>query len=100
MPGSFSASGIAQQIVSTFVEATNSIIQGIASGKNENRRLKALPPKGGQDFESIPSWQHQIEDEQIESLRVDEKKAFFARVCESYFVVPRLQALLQRSSHF
>ena len=48
-------------------------------------------PQRLQDFESAPTWQHQVQDDEVEHLRIRAKEAIFTSRRNHDVVVLRLQ---------
>src|SRR5215831_14100133 len=63
-----------QIVVCPEVEAEHTVVDAVASGENQNRRVNAALPQRLQDFEATPAGQHEIEDDKIKDLRVGAKE--------------------------
>jgi len=50
-------------------------------------------------LQAIPSWKHQVQDDEVEFLRIHEEKSFFAGGRHDDFVLLPLQSLSERPSH-
>src|SRR6266850_1409879 len=89
-----------QVIVSARIQTGNAILQCIARGQQQNRRLDASLPNARQNLKSIAAGKHEIQKNQIELLGVDSKKGVFTSVRKIDLVVFFLEAFLERISHF
>src|SRR5437660_1159674 len=65
-----------QVIVGTFIQSFDPVLDCIASGKDENSCLQSAFSESGEYLEPIPAWKHEIQNNEIEHLGVDEKKSF------------------------
>jgi len=80
-----------QVIVGTQVEAEHAIVHAVTGGQNQDWRLDVPLPQRLQDFESAPTWQHQVQDDEVEHLRIRAKEPVFTSRRHDDVVVLRLQ---------
>src|SRR5262245_52399636 len=82
-------------VVGSAVESPYAIVDGVLGRENQDRCLKATLTDGRQDLEPIPVGKHEIQNDAIERLVVDEEEAFLARGGDADVVVLRFQAVAQ-----
>jgi len=82
-------------VVRTGVKAQDAILDRVTSCQHQYGSLESLVPQCRQDFESASSRKHHVQNQQVEGLRLREKKSFFASACECDLVLLGAQSLLE-----
>src|SRR6266436_5909020 len=73
-------------IVGTFIESFDSVWDCITSGQDENRRLQSTFSQCGQHLQTITSRKHEIQNDQVEFLRINKKESFLSGRCNDNFI--------------
>lgn len=82
-----------QIVVGPGVEAMDPVFDSIFRGDQQDGRAVAQAPKIAHDFYAISSGKHDVENQQIELLRLREKESVFACRCHSDDVLFRFETL-------
>ena len=53
----------------------------------------------GEHLQAISSWKHEVQDDEVEFLRIHEEESFFSGGRDDDFVLLPLQSLSERPSH-
>jgi hypothetical protein len=67
-----------QVVVGSTVEPAHAVVDRILGREDQDGRLKTALADGRQDLEPIPVGKHEIQDDAVEQLVVDEEEAFLA----------------------
>ena len=89
-----------QIIVGSAVEADHPILERIARRQDEHRRVDAALPQRAENLQPIASGQHEVEQNDVETLRCDTEERSFARVLDDRLVSFTLEPLAQSAGHF
>jgi hypothetical protein len=91
--------GLHEVIVGAGIEALNAILDGVLGREDEDGGLDPPLAKRSQDLEAVATRQHEIQEDEVERILVDEKEGFLARRSDEDVVALRREPTAQRHRH-
>ena len=86
-------------VVRAGVEAGHAVLQRVARGEDEHRRLHAALAQRAQDLKAVAPRQRQVEQHHVERLRVDAEERRFAGALDHHVVPFIFEAFAQGIGH-
>src|SRR5579863_7386093 len=68
-------------IVRARIETCDAILDEVTSGQDQYRQPMPFAAYALQDLESTAPWEHQVENQEVEGLLLQEEKSFLAGAC-------------------
>src|SRR5437870_1576145 len=83
--------GLDEVVVGAAIESFHPIVDGVLRGEDQDGGVEPTLAERGQDFNTITSGQHEIENHEVEELVVHEEESFLSRGRDLNVVVLRLE---------
>src|SRR6516165_4534927 len=87
-------------VICPAVQSFHPIFNCVSSREDQNRGLQPAFSQCCQHLESVPTWEHQVQDDQVKFLGIHKKEPFFTGWCNNDFILLALQSLTKGSCHF
>ncbi len=89
-----------QIIVGAQIQSEHAVLHAVARGQDENWCLKMALSQRLQDLEPAAAWKHEVQDDQIEGLRIGPEEPVIAGRRDDDLVVLRVQGRAEHLGQF
>ena len=86
-------------VVRARIEPHHAVLERVARGQNNHRRLEAAAPDRREDLDAVPAGQTQVEQDEVETVRRQAKERRLAGGLDDHVVALALEPLAERLGH-